>query len=380
MKGFNFSEQIRKMSCLRATRPQTWKVHDAGRNDNIVGMRHSRYRLALHFCIWLLLVSAASAQSHKSLQIYSLDVEGGQSTLIINPAGQSLLVDTGWPGFNGRDADRIVSVAKAAGLKQIDYVLITHYHRDHVGGVPQLADRIKIGTFIDHGPNLEDSDVTREDFAAYQKVLPRAKRLIVKPGDHIPFKGVDVEVLTAAGEHINTSLAGAGQANPFCASEPEPPVDNTENARSVGVLLTYGKFRFIDLGDLTKKKELELVCPNNRIGTVDLYLTTHHGFEQSNARAIVDALHPRVAIMNNGARKGGSPPAWQTIHDSPGLQDLWQLHYAVEGGKDHNVADDRLIANLDEKSDGNYIKVTAQPDGAFTVWNSRNKFQKTYKK
>ncbi|HEX6466671.1 MAG TPA: MBL fold metallo-hydrolase [Terriglobales bacterium] len=343
-------------------------------------MRHTGHRFVFAIGVWLLLVAAASAQPSKSLQIYSIDVEGGQATLIINPAGQSLLIDTGWPGFNGRDADRIVSVAKAAHLKQIDYVLITHYHRDHVGGVPQLADRIKIGTFVDHGPNLEDSDVTREDFAAYEKVLPRAKRLIVKPGDHIPFKGMDVQVLTAAGEHINTPLAGAGQANPFCASEPGPPVDNTENARSVGVLLTYGKFRFIDLGDLTKKKELELVCPDNRVGTVDLYLTTHHGFEQSNSKAIVDALHPRVAIMNNGARKGGSPSAWQTIHDSPGLQDLWQLHYSVEGGKEHNVADDKLIANLDEKSEGHYIKVSAQPDGDFTVWNSRNNFQKTYKK
>ena len=154
-------------------------------------------------------------------------------------------------------------------------------------------------------------------------------------------------------------------------------MDNTENARSLGTLITYGKFRFIDLGDLTKRKEKDLVCPNNLVGTVDLYLTTHHGLDQSNAKVIVDALHPRVAIMNNGAHKGGKPEAWKTVHDSPGLQDLWQVHYAEDAGKDSNVSDD-FIANLNG-TEGAYLKVSAQPDGSFTVWNSRNQYSKNYK-
>src|SRR6266478_7428270 len=231
------------------------------------------------------LFSAAvlSAES-KPLQIFFVDVEGGQATLIVTPAGQSILIDTGWPGFGGRDAGRIASAAKAAGVDRIDYVLVTHFHRDHVGGVTQLAGQIKIGTFIDHGPNREDADDPREDFAAYEKVASQSKRLVVKPGDQIPMKDISVQILTAAGEHVSAPLPGAGQPNALCASEPEAAVDTTENARSLGILITFGKFRFLDLGDLTKRKERDLVCPNNLIGTVDLYLTTHHGLNQSNAK------------------------------------------------------------------------------------------------
>ena len=258
--------------------------------------------------------------------------------------------------------------------------MITHYHADHVGGVPQLAAAMKIGTFVDHGANTEDAAPTKDGYVAYMKVVGDNKHIVVKPGDKIPFKGMDVQVLTAAGKQIPSALPGAGQANPLCATEPAPPADVTENAQSVGILVTVGKFRFLDLGDLVKIKERPLVCPNNLIGTVDVYLTSHHGLFQSNSKAMVDALHPRVAIMNNGARKGGSPEAWQTVHDSPGLQDLWQLHYSVEGAAAHNVAE-KFIANPDEKNDqGSYIEVMAQRDGSFTVVNSRNKFQKTYTK
>jgi len=119
------------------------------------------------------------------------------------------------------------------------------------------------------------------------------------------------------------------------------------------------------------------VCPKNLIGSVDLYLTTHHGLFQSNAKVIVNALHPRVAIMNNGPHKGGSPEAWETVHNSPGLEDLWQLHSALDSDKEHNVAES-LIANLAESCEGKYIQVTANLDGSFTVLNSRNGFKKTY--
>jgi competence protein ComEC len=343
-------------------------------------VRRFLFLVALSAVGCLLLIPAGLAKD-KPLQIYFIDVEGGQSTLIVSPSGQSLLIDAGFPGFHGAHPDRILAAAKKAGIKQIDYLLVTHYHRDHVGGVPELAGRIKIDTFLNHGPNREDSDITRMDYAAYEKAIGSAKQLVLKPGDGIPIKGLTVEVLTADGEHLSSPLPGAGAANPNCGQDPQPDSDDTENARSLGTLITYGKFRFIDLGDLTKKKELEMMCPNNPIGTVDLFLVSHHGLAYSNTKALVWGLHPRVAIMNNGARKGDAPEAWQTVHSSPDLQDLWQLHTSVVPGPDHNV-DEKFIANPqpDADDEGFYLKVSAEPDGTFTVTNPRNQFSKTYTK
>jgi len=335
--------------------------------------------LILCLCVLGASSPCAAAASSKPLQIYFIDVEGGQATLVVTPSGQSLLIDTGWPGYDGRDADRIEAAAHQAGITPLDYVLITHYHRDHVGGVPQLVDGIKVGTFLDHGPNLEDSEVTRTDYAAYEKAIAGHTHVVVKPGWKVPIAGVDVRVLSAAGDHITSALAGAGEANSNCGGEPAAPIDNTENARSVGVLITYGHFRFLDLGDLTKKKELEIACPNNLLGTVDLFLVTHHGADLSNPRALVWALHPRVAVIDNGPRKGASPAAWQIVHDSPGLEDLWQLHYAEGSDRDHNVAENR-IANVKENCEGKFIKVAAEADGTFTVTNARTGEQKSYAK
>jgi competence protein ComEC len=330
--------------------------------------------------IFVSLLCVSASAKPKALQIFFIDVEGGQSTLIVSPSGQSLLIDTGWPGFENRDANRIAAAAKAAGVKKLDYVLITHFHRDHVGGVVQLAERMPVDTLVDHGPNLEDSDVTREDYAAYEKLLPKHHHLVLKPGDGLPIKGLTVKALTAAGEHIQSPMPGAGTANQFCGSGAEPPADTSENFRSLGVLITYGKFRFLDLGDLTADKELGLVCPNNLIGTVDLFLVSHHGTASSNSKALVYAIHPHVAVVNNGAQKGGSAEVWQTLHDSPGMEDVWQLHYAVEAGANHNAAE-KYIANPDEKNDGgNYIQARAQADGSFTVENSRNHEKKSYGK
>lgn len=331
-------------------------------------------------CLCLIPVASRrvpASTNPKALEIYFIDVEGGQATLVISPSGRSLLIDTGWPGNEGRDADRIISVAHQLGLKQIDYVLITHYHRDHVGGVSQLVDGIKVGSFVDHGPNLEDSQLARTDYAAYEKAVAGHARVTVKPGWGLPIKGIDVRVLSAAGSHITEPLPSAGEANPYCKGESTSPEDATENARSVGVLITYGKFRFLDLGDLTKKKELELACPNQLIGSVDLFLVTHHGMDLSNSKAMVWGLHPRVAIFDNGARKGSSPAAWQIVHDSPGLEGLWQLHYAAESDQDHNIDSDH-IANTKENCEGKYLKVSASSDGTFTVTNQRNRVQKTY--
>lgn len=326
---------------------------------------------ALAFC-------AATLAAPKPMEIYFIDVEGGQATLIVSPSGQSMVIDTGWAGFNNRDADRIAAAAAKSGVKQIDYLIITHYHSDHVGGVPQLAAKLPIKNFVDHGPNFEAGKKAPDAlFNAYTEVRDKGNHLLVKPGDRVPIKGLEVQILTANGDVLTKALPGAGQPNPFCASTPKKPEDKTENSRSTGSLIAYGKFRFLDLGDLTWDKEMELVCPNNRIGTVDVYLTTHHGLNQSGSPAIVDAVHPRVSIMNNGATKGGNPDAWQVVHDVPGLEGLWQIHTAESPGA-HNTDPD-MIANPDSKSDaGNYIKLTALPTGEFTVTNGRNGFSKTY--
>jgi beta-lactamase superfamily II metal-dependent hydrolase len=327
----------------------------------------------------LVVALAGLLAAAKTLDIYSIDVEGGQSTLIVTPSGDSMLVDAGWPGFNGRDADRIAAAAKQAGIKQIDYLLVTHYHADHVGGVPQLVEKIPVVHFLDHGPNQEANPGVEQLYAGYSKLAAEGKHMVVKPGDRIPLKGADVQIVEAAGEAIAAPVKGGGAPNPACGGVEPKAVDKTENAQSNGFLLTFGKFRFIDLGDLTWNKELGLACPNNKLGTVDVFLVTHHGMNISNSPAIVQALHPKVAIMNNGAKKGGTAQAWQVVKNSPGLQDLWQLHYAVAGGNENNSPAD-YIANPEGPDDAGYgIKLSAQTDGAFTVTNSRNGFTKTYK-
>lgn len=330
---------------------------------------------------FFLLLSALPLFAAKTLDIYFIDVEGGQSTLIVTPAGQSMLVDCGWPGFNGRDGDRILATAKKAGLKQIDYVLVTHYHTDHVGGIEQLVDRMKVGTMIVHGPNTETGNQAEGLTAAYQRALKTAgaKELVVKPGDTIPLKGLDVKVVAGRGDQITTALPGAGKPNPLCANSQQKQPDPTENARSIGFLLTYGKFRFVNLADLTHNKELALACPANLIGEVDLYLTTHHGLDTSNAKELVHAMRPRVAVMNNGARKGGAPSVIQLVNESPGMEDLWMVHYSIAAGKDGNRPDS-FIANVNENDEGFGIKVSAESNGSMTVTNSRNKFTKTYAK
>jgi competence protein ComEC len=336
-------------------------------------MRLLGQSISLLSVLWLL-SAAAAAKSDQPLRIFFIDVEGGQSTLIVSPAKQSLLIDTGFAG--ARDAERIVQAAKAAGIKQIDYVLITHYHEDHVGGVADLLQRMKLGTFVDHGENQEDSDATRRNYAAYVDAIKHNARVVLRPGQGLPMKGLTLQVLAAAGDDITDPLPGAGEANIYCDRE-KPPDDTSENSRSLGVLVTYGKFRFLDLGDLTEKRELELVCPNNLIGNVDLYLATHHGISPDNPKALVWALHPRVAVIDNGPHKGGNPEAWQIIHDSPNLADIWQSHYAVDSDPKHNAAEN-LIANIDDKSDGHYVVVEAGPDGRFSVTNSRNGVEKKY--
>lgn len=332
-------------------------------------------------CIFSALNSShAHADSTNSLRIYFVDVEGGQATLLVTPAGESMLVDTGWPGNNGRDADRIVAAAKNAGISKIDYVLITHYHMDHVGGAPQLAAKFPIGTFIDHGENREPGNgPTAQMWEAYQKLLAsgKYKHIVAKPGEKLPIRGIDVVVVSADGAVIDKPLPGAGQENAACKDAQQYPPDKTENARSLGMVITYDKLRILDLGDLTSDKEMELMCPVNKLGRIDIYVVSHHGFNQSGSPALVHGVEPRVAIMDNGAQKGGSPSAWDVIEKSPHLEDLWQLHYSEEGGPTHNVATE-FIANPQGPDSGNYLLLTAHPDGSFEVFNSRTGKTKQY--
>lgn len=326
--------------------------------------------------LFLVCLAMFGAPARTELQIYFLDVEGGQATLIVTPAGESMLVDAGWPGQDARDAKRIAAAARQAGVSRIDYFLMTHYHRDHAAGTPELLSRIPVGTFIDHGPNTENTKQGVECEALYKSQLHKGKHLVVKPGDRIPLKGADAIVVAARAASVATPLKGAGAPNAACAAVKPMEDDSSENARSVGFLLKFGKFRFVDLADMTWNIELGMVCPDNKVGNTDLFLVSHHGASISNSPALLAALRPRVAVMNNGARKGGDRATFERYRSLAGLEDLWQLHYSIPAG-DANGSEP-LIANMSEKCDGYGIDVVANKDGSFRVTNRRNGKTKTY--
>jgi competence protein ComEC len=360
---------------------------------------------ALTFALLLSIGSSARAQT-RSLDVYVIDVEGGNATLFVSqPYHESLLMDTGNAGAAApRDAGRIMEAVKDAGLQQIDHVIITHWHGDHFGGLAELAAKVPIREFIDHGPNVQPGELADTFLEkTYPKLYANSKHTVAKPGDRILLQGVDVRVVTSAGQTIKSPLSGAGVPNPYCASF-KPGENNAEDPMSVGIFMSYGKFRTIHLGDLTKNKEFELMCPNNRIGTVDVLLGLHHGQASSNSEVMVHALHPRVAIMNDGTRKGGEPEVMKTVHSSPGLEDLWQLHFSLLSGQEYtvpgmfiaNTVDDQQpampIAPMQAPLPGPgappppahngtayWIKLSARQDGSFTVLNTRNGFSKTYK-
>jgi competence protein ComEC len=324
--------------------------------------------------------SSRAVRPSKPLEIYFVDVEGGQATLFVTPEGQSLLIDTGWPGNAGRDADRIVAAAKKAGVSKIDFVLLTHYHMDHAGGVPQLFARIPVGAFIDHGANREPGEQeTEHAWEEYQKLVSvkHIRRIIAKPGDGLPIKGIRTQVVSSDGALIQNPLPGAGSVNAACSAAEKRPADQTENARSLGTVMTFGKTRILDLGDLTWDKEMELVCPVNKLGAIDIFVVSHHGWSQSNSPALLAAISPRIAIMDNGAKKGGSPSSWDIVKSSPKLEDLWQLHFSDEGGAAHNSAE-FLIANPPGPDAGNYLKLSVWEDGNIEVYNSRTDTTKHY--
>ncbi len=322
------------------------------------------------------LLTAATLSAQKTLDIYWIDAEGGAATLIVTPSGQSLLADTGNPG--DRDAQRIYDVAtKQAHLTKIDYVLITHFHSDHVGGAPALAKLIPIGEYIDHGDSVEtENSADRQRWEAY-KAISTGHRVSLSVGGKVELKGVRLDIVSSNGE----VLSKGGAANSYCASAAKKDPDPTENARSLGFKLTFGKFTFLDLGDLTWNKELELACPENHLGQVTLFQATHHGFfnDNSGAPAHVWALHPQVVIVNNGPRNGLGANAWETIAKTPGLEDTWQVHLSLATDAVHNT-DEKKIANAEPTPEckGNLLKASISSDGKFTITNSRNGFSKTY--
>jgi competence protein ComEC len=354
------------------------------------------------------MLSGAQTQSTREFEIYVIDVEGGEATLFVSPSGESLLVDTGWPGFDGRDADRILAAARHAGITQIDYLVTTHYHADHAGGAAPLAARLPIRHFVDHGSDIGDDE--RTQYESYSTIRGKGPGTEAKPGDTIPVAGVSARIIAAGGAVLRTPLTGQGASNPFCAGfQPHGPeitsrAADAGDSRSVSLLLTYGNFRTIIMGDLTWNKEFDLMCPANRIGTVDLFVVSHHGQPVSNADVLVHAIQPRVAIMNNGTRKGGQPDAMKILFSAPGLEDLWQVHFSLLSGQEYTVPGLFIANTIDEAASAmpvapmaptqpaagappppahngpaNWIKVSAQSDGTFTVTNARNGFNKTYK-
>ena len=324
----------------------------------------------------------AQNKNAKPLEIWVVDVEGGKAALYVSPTGQTALIDTGFPG--ARDLDRIMAAIADAGVKQIDYLVSTHYHVDHIGNLTELAKRIPIGTFVDHGPTVEGPDVTQippgpdgltltkpreqiEGFqAAYAELYNKAKRLVVKPGDRVPITGLEWRIATSAGNVLKMPLRDGGRPNPHCANFTPLPTNegmvDPDDFHSVGSVIILGQFRAVDFGDMWRTKELELMCPNNPIGTVDLYFASSHGAIASGSRPFVHGLQPRVALVQNGTRKGAAVGPMTTIFSSPGLEGVWQMHWSYNGLVEQNTTG-LYIANIEDMPTIAGV-LTAPPRGA----------------
>ena len=354
-------------------------------------MKRSLVSVAL--VILLFAASTAFGQTN-AMKIYWIDAEGGASTLFVAPSGESMLFDTGY-GVGDRDAKRIYATAQAAGLKQIDHVIISHWHEDHEGGLHALSKMIPIAHFYDHGNGVEEADRVRlEDY----KAVAGTKRTIVKPGDTIPLRGVQVQVVSAEGPMIGKAINGGGP-NPLCANAPQMGPAAPENQRMVGLLITYGKFKLLSLADLDWQKEMELVCPINKVGQVTMYTVSRHGgLDDSGAPAFVGAIRPQVIVINNGPKKGlgqtddrAKPIAvpnatpyeknsYLRLAKLPGIEGIWQLHLSlIDQDPAHNTARD-MIANFEDAPDckGFGVSASVGADGKFTVTNARNGFSKSY--
>ena len=340
--------------------------------------RNSKLRQLCVFVGWQIALAGMAAT--QTLDIYFIDVEGGEATLIVAPTGQSMLVDTGYDGFDNRDPDRILAAARDAGLDRLDYLLITHFHRDHVGGAPEVARRLPVGTFVDYGEPVEKNDFTQVPYAAYAAVRASGNHRRPIPGDTIALGGVEINIVSSAGAVISRPLAGAsGAPNAACSASDRQPEPVSENTRSMGIRVRFGRFTFLDLGDLAGANLSSLACPNNLLGDANLYLVPHHGNADTAIPAVISAVSPRVAILNTGVTKGGAAAGFAALRAALDIEDVWQLHRTRNEGA-VNFAD-AFIANFEEgeKDTGAWLKVSADADGSFTVANGRTGFNKAYK-
>jgi|TARA_B100000586_G_scaffold23669_2_gene15641 beta-lactamase superfamily II metal-dependent hydrolase len=366
---------------------------------------HSGIFYVIFFTL-LLGLPQATVQAQETLDMYLIDVEGGGATLFVSPAGETLLIDTGNGGQSAaRDAGRIMDAMRDAGVDEIDHLITTHWHGDHYGAMQELASQVPVRHFIDHGSSVESNARVAEFLnTTYRALYEAAEHTVVTPGDRISLAGIEITVLASAKQVIDRPLPGGGEPNRYCADFVPQDEDNGENAQSVGILAQLAGFRVLHLGDLTVNTEFELMCPNNPIGTVDLFVVSHHGQPISNAEVLVHAIEARVAIMNNGTRKGGQPDAMQVLYSAPGLEDLWQLHFSQLSGQEYTVPGLFIANAVDEEQsampiapltggrrgagapprlvhngEAHWIKVSGQGDGSFTVTNSRNGFTKEYR-
>jgi hypothetical protein len=340
--------------------------------------------LAGAFVVLGLILRAAPVRAEsRNLEIYWIDVEGGASTLVVSPSGESLLYDAGWE-VDGRDARRIAAAVQLAGLKKIDYFVLSHFHADHAGGLVALAKTVPIGRCFDRGDFIEPANQRWRD--AYLSVCG-GKRTILRVGDKIPLRGVQVDIVASNGSLIPMR---SGVINSLCGTAENRLPDVPENQLMVGALFTYGKFKLIDLADLDWQKEVELVCPVNRIGEVSIWQAGRHGaLDGAGAPTFLASIRPQVIVVNNGPRKGlgGPSPGAQkaaSIHYDrlakvPGVEGIWQGHKSLLD-PDHNTAEE-MIANLEDSADcrGNWIKASVARDGTFTVTNGRNQVSRTYR-
>lgn len=363
--------------------------------------------------LWLaaLLLSATPVLADAPLKIVVVDVEGGAATLFLTPEGKSLLIDTGWPRGAGQmpspdgaeeSADRIIAAAKTLGITRLDYVLVTHYHDDHSGGVSALLSKFPVDAVIDHGPNGDPLrpgtppervvNTPAGQYPLYLEAIKGKRRIIAKAGDVIRIGSLTNTIVASDGQVIAKPLPGAGADNAHCAAAPPAPPLN-ENGRSVASLLRFGKVTIAQFGDLSWDKEQELACPVDRVGKVNLLLVTQHGSAKvSSNPAQVAAMRPDVAIMPNGGKKGGDPEVIETVTRQPGLQGFWRLH---ESYKFPELSGDKaMIANLNPPQAaidavahkpweappdmGHAIRAEIARDGHITVINERNGFSKTY--
>jgi competence protein ComEC len=337
--------------------------------------------------IAVLFRSDAALAQLRNLDIYWVDVEGGAATLVVSPSGESLLVDSGWE-VGDRDAKRIFDVTRQAGLKKIDYFILSHYHADHAGGIQALAKMIPIEQCFDRGDFVEPANQKWRD--GYLSVCG-TRRTVVKAGDRIPLKGVQVDVVASNGKVIAKPISGGGLPNPLCATAENKPPEGAENQFMVSTLFTFGKFTFVDMADLDWEKEMELACPVNKLGEVTLYQAGRHGaLDGAGAPGFLNAIKPQIVVVNNGPRKGfGGPspgsekartPHYRRLATIPGVEGIWQEHLSLmDTEKDHNTAED-MIANFEDTKDckGHWIKASVGRDGRFTVFNSRNGFSRAY--